>query len=86
VSETGGIDKVEKSESTQMAGYPAQKIVYKEGPEFKNMDVFTVAFDREYKITYDTSSSEYYDKYLSTVDKMIQNFTINQPTFEGINC
>ena len=80
------IGKVETSEITQMAGYPAQKLVYKEGPEVKNMDVFTVAFDREYKITYDASSSEYYDKYLSTVDKMIQTFKINQPTFEGINC
>ena len=69
-----------------MAGYPAEKIVYNElmyGD--KLMDIFTVAFDREYKITYDASSG-YYDKYLSTVDKMVQNFTINQPTFEGINC
>ena len=84
--EKGGLYKVEKLESTQMAGYPAEKIVYNElmyGD--KLMDIFTVAFDREYKITYDASSG-YYDKYLSTVDKMVQNFTINQPTFEGINC
>ena len=78
--------KVEKSESTQLAGYPAEKIVWNELKyEGKKMVIFTVAFDREYKITYD-ATSEYYDKYLSTVDKMIQNFTINQPTFEGINC
>jgi hypothetical protein len=78
--------RVEKLETTKIAGYPAEKIVYNElisGD--KKMDIFTVAFDREYKITYD-ASSEYYDKYLSTVDKMIQTFTINQPTFEGINC
>ena len=84
--EKGGFSKVETSESTQMAGYPAEKIVYNELKyEGKKMVVFTVAFDREYKIIYD-ATSDYYDKYLSTVEKMIQNFTISQPTFEGINC
>lgn len=84
--EKDGYVKVEKLEPTQIAGYPAEKIVYNElKMDSKKMDIFTVAFDREYKIKYD-SNSEYYDKYLSTVDKMVQTFKINQPTFEGINC
>ena len=78
--------KVEKIEPTQIAGYPAEKIIYHNvGLEDKIMDVLTFAFDREYKITYE-SDPENFDKYLTTVEKMLQTFTITQPTFEGINC
>lgn len=86
LSDLSEIVKVETSESTQIADYPAQKIVYNEliaGD--KKMEIFTVAFDREYKITYDATSS-YYDKYLPTLEEMIKTFKIDQPSFEGIVC
>jgi hypothetical protein len=86
IDEDAGLLKVESSESTQLAGYPSQKVVYSETVSGdKKMDVFTVAFDREYKVTYDANSG-YYDKQLSVFEEMLKTFKINQPTFQGITC
>ena len=89
----GDIDKILTSETIQVGGYPAQKIVYTEGragtPEnerFKNMAVAIVAFDREYKITYDATDAVYYDKYISDFEAMLPTFKISEPTFEGTDC
>lgn len=84
---TGGI--IESSETTTVAGFPAQKIVYIEHGDditFKKMEVDILAFDREYKVTYDTSGEEFFDKNLSTIEKMINTLKISDPTFEGIIC
>jgi len=86
---TGGIGYIESSETTSVAGYPAQKIVYTEHGDdftFKKMEVDILAFDREYKVTYDTSGEEFFDKNLSTLEKMIETLKITQPSFEGIIC
>ena len=86
---TGGIGVIESSETTSVAGYPAQKIVYTQQGDnftFKNMEVDILAFDREYKITYDTSGEEFFDRNLSTFEEMINTFKISEPTFEGIVC
>jgi hypothetical protein len=89
----GDIDKILTSETVQVGGYPAQKIVYTEGragtPEnerFKIMAVAIVAFDREYKITYDATDASYYDKYISDFEAMLPTFKISEPTFEGTDC
>ena len=50
------------------------------------MKVIIVAFDREYVITYDTSNADYYNKYVSTFEEMLQTFKISEPKFDGINC
>ena len=86
LDEESGLVKIESSEAIQIAGLPAQRIVYNElisGD--KKMDVFTVAFDREYKMTYDTTSG-YYEKYITTFEEMIKTFKITQPSFQGIIC
>jgi len=85
----GGIGHIESSETTTVAGFPAQKIVYTEQGDdfiFKKMEVDILAFDREYKITYDTSGEEFFEKELSTLEKMINTLKISDPTFEGIVC
>lgn len=81
------------SETSQVAGYPAQKIVYTEGLEgtpendrSKLMKVILVAFDREFVIIYDASNSGFYDKHISTFEDMLKTFKISEPTFSGINC
>jgi len=50
------------------------------------MEIDVLAYNREYKITFDPSSLELYLKYISTVEDMIRTFEINQPTFEEIAC
>ena len=86
LSDISEIVKMETSEPTQISGYPAQKIVQSELVSGdKKMEVFTVAFDREYKITYDATSS-YYSRYLPIFEEMIKTFKITQPSFEGIIC
>jgi hypothetical protein len=40
----------------------------------------------EYKITFNTSSIELYQKYITIVEDMISTFEINQPSFEEIAC
>ena len=37
------------------------------------MEIDILAFNREYKTTYDTSSTELYQKYVPTVEEMIEN-------------
>lgn len=80
------------STSTKISGFPAQKMVYneelpgmKEGEKFKTMKAITVAYDKEYVIIYD-STNAYYDKYISTFEKMLRTFKISTPNFEGIEC
>ena len=86
----GGNGTIEISETTSVAGHNAQKIVYTtlgiNNDKFKKMEVDILAYNREYKITYDTTSPEHYQKYFSTVEKMISTFKISEPTFEEITC
>jgi hypothetical protein len=86
----GGIGIIETSEVMSIAGYDAQKIVYtvpgENNDRLKKMDIDMIAYNREYKITYDTSNTELYQKYISTVEEMIRTFQINEPTFEEIAC
>lgn len=86
----GGIGIIETSEAMSIAGYDAQKIVYtvpgENNDRLKKMDIDVLAYNREYKITYDTSNTELYQKYISTVEEMIRTFQINEPTFEEIAC
>ena len=86
----GGTGIIETSEVMSIAGYDAQKIVYtvpgENNDRLKKMDLDVLAYNREYKITFDTSSTELYQKYISTVEEMIRTFQISEPTFEEIAC
>lgn len=86
----GGTGIIETSETISIAGYDAQKIVYtvlgENNDRLKKMEIDVLAFNREYKITFDTSDSALYQKYISTVEEMIRTFEINEPTFEEIAC
>ena len=87
----GDLSRIITSEGTQIAGYPAQKIVYAEEgtPDnngFKKMKVILVAFDREYVITLDASNVDSYDDYIATFEDMLKTFKISEPKFDGINC
>jgi hypothetical protein len=53
---------------------------------FKKMKVNVLAFDREYKIFYDTTNEKFYNKFISTFEKKLNTFTISDPSFEGIMC
>jgi PsbP-like protein len=93
LTKQGDINRIITTEPAQIAGYPAQKIVYAEGSEgisdnegFKKMKVVLVAFDREYVIRYHASSPEYYDNYISTFEHMLNTFRISEPKFDGIKC
>ena len=50
------------------------------------MEIDVLAFNREYKITFDTASSDLYQKYILTLEEMIKAFEIDEPTFEEIAC
>ena len=84
----GGTGIVETSETISIAGYDAQKIVYtvlgENNDRLKKMEIDVLAYNREYKITFDTSGTSLYQKYISTVEEMISTFKINEPTFEEI--
>ena len=86
----GGTGRIETSETISIAGYDAQKIVYtvlgENDDRLKKMQIDVLAYNREYKITFNTSGSSLYQKYISTVEEMIRTFKINEPTFEEIAC
>ncbi len=86
----GGTGIIETSETISIAGFDAQKIVYtvlgENNDRLKKMEIDVLAFNREYKITFDTSDTSLYQKYISTVEEMIKTFKINEPTFEEIAC
>jgi hypothetical protein len=86
----GGIGIIETSETISVAGHDAQKIVYtvpgENNDRFKKMEIDVLAFNREYKITFDTTGTELYQKYIQTVEDMIETFEIDEPTFEEIAC
>ncbi|MDW0120300.1 MAG: PsbP-related protein [Nitrososphaeraceae archaeon] len=86
----GGTGIIETSEPISIAGYDAQKIVYtvtgENNDRLKKMEIDVLAYNREYKITFDTSGTSLYQKYISTVEEMIRTFKINEPTFEEIAC
>ena len=81
---------IETSEAIPVAGNEAQKIVYtipgENNERIKKLEVDVLAYNREYKIIFDSSSIELYKKYITTVEDMIRTFEINQPTFEEIAC
>ena len=85
-----GTGIIETSETISIAGYDAQKIVYtvlgENNDRLKKMEIDVLAFNREYKITFDTSGSALYQRYISTVEEMVRTFEINEPTFEEIAC
>src|SRR4030095_9734729 len=85
----GGKGIIETSEAIPIAGNDAQKIVYtvpgENNERLMKMEIDVLAYNREYKITFDTSSMELYHKYISMVENMIRTFEINQPTFEEIS-
>jgi len=86
----GGTGIIETSEPISIAGYDAQKIVYtvtgENNDRLKKMEIDVLAYNREYKITFDISGTSLYQKYISTVEEMIRTFKINEPTFEEIAC
>ena len=86
----GGKGIIESSETIPIAGNEAQKIVYtvpgENSERLKKMEIDVLAYNREYKIIFDPSSIELFQKYISTVEDMIRTFEINQPTFEEIAC
>ena len=86
----GGTGIIETSETISIAGFDAQKIVYtvlgENNDRLKKMEIDVLAYNREYKITFDTSDTSLYQKYISTVEEMIKTFKINEPTFEEIAC
>ena len=78
--------------TTMISGFPAEKMVFneelpgmKESEKFKTMKTIIVAYDKEYVILYD-SFNAYYDKYISTVEKILRTFKISTPNYEGIRC
>jgi hypothetical protein len=50
------------------------------------MEIDILAFNRESKITCDISSTELYQKYISTVEEMIETFDIGEPRLEEMAC
>ena len=86
----GGKGIIESSETIPIAGNEAQKIVYtvpgENSERLKKMEIDVLAYNREYKIIFDPSSIELFQKYISTVEDMIRTLEINQPTFEEIAC
>jgi hypothetical protein len=87
---TGETGIIETSETISIAGYDAQKIVYtvlgENNDRLKKMEIDVLAYNREYKITFDTSRTSLYQKHISMVEEMIRTFKINEPTFEEIAC
>ena len=80
---------------TEINGFPAYKITYVEGLpgeyEFQKdkshtMEVYIIAHDREYKLTFAQSNKVEFDKYAPIVEQMVKTIKITQPNFEGINC
>jgi hypothetical protein len=86
----GGIGIIESSETISVAGHDAQKIVYtvpgENNDRFKKMEIDVLAFNREYKIIFDITSTDLYQKYIQTVEEMIMTIEIDEPTFEEIAC
>lgn len=81
---------IESSEAIPIAGNDAQKILYtvpgENNDRLKKMEIYVLAYNREYKIIFNPSSVELYQKYITTVEDMIRTFKINQPTFQEIAC
>lgn len=86
----GGTGIIGTSETISIAGFDAQKIVYtvpgENNDRLKKMEIDVLAYNREYKITFDAGGASLYQKYISTVEEMIRTFKINEPTFEEIAC
>lgn len=53
---------------------------------FKKIEIDVLAFNRAYKITFDTTSTNLYQEYIQTVEEMIKTLEIDEPTFEEIAC
>ena len=49
------------------------------------MEIDVLAFNREYKITFDTASTHLYQIH-PELEEMIKAFEIDEPTFEEIAC
>jgi hypothetical protein len=70
-----------QSERTNVQGKPAYEIVYEEtlssGEIWKKKEVYIPFESTMYVIRYDTVGTNYYDKYISIVDDMIQTVKVD---------
>lgn len=66
---------------TDVQGNPAHEIVYEEilssGDIWKKKEVYIPSQNTLYVIRYDTVGTDYYDKYISIVDEMIQTVKVD---------
>lgn len=94
-SATLGESEILSSESIQIAGFPAHKIIYTQGlpgehefqeDKFHTMEILIIAHDREYTLTFEQPDKKGFDKHFTIVEEMANSIKINQPNFEGINC
>lgn len=75
-----------ESTSTTIAYNPAHKIVYTDTVgqnEHKTMQVLSIEEDKVYLITY-TAEAARYDRYLPTIQKMIDLFRIENSGIIGV--
>jgi hypothetical protein len=54
--------------------------------KFHEMEILMIAYDREYRLTYEEPNKEAFDKYRSIDEDMANSIKISEPKFEGINC
>jgi len=94
-SATLGESEILSSESIQINGFPAHKIIYNQGlpgeyefqeDKFHTMEILIIAHDREYRLTFEQPDKKGFDKHSTIVEEMANSIKINQPNFEGINC
>ena|SRR5215217_3793462 len=80
---------------TKIDGFPTHKIVYTEGmpdeyelqkEKFHTMEYLIIAYDREYKLTFEATDKKEFNKYSSIAEEMANSIKISKPNFKGINC
>ena len=77
-----GIDSIETTDITQLSGYPAQKVVYREDYQTLHnriMKIWVVASAIAYQLTYQ-APTENYTQYLPDVQKAIESIKLFTPT------
>ncbi len=77
-----GFDSIETTEITQLSGYPAQKVVYREDYQTLHnriMKIWVVASAIAYQLTYQ-APTERYSQHLSDVQKTIESIKLVTPT------
>jgi hypothetical protein len=77
-----GFDSIETTEITQLSGYPAQKVVYREDYQTLHnriMKIWVVASAIAYQLTFQ-APTERYSQHLSDVQKTIESIKLFTPT------